>query len=73
MEIKEQIKQKFDTDAAFAAAVKAAKDAQEALKVLREAGFSLTEEELKGMKKAGAVALADEELDQVAGGWWIFW
>lgn len=73
MEIKEQIKQKFDTDAAFAAALKAAKNVEEALKTLREAGFSLTEEELMGMKKADGIALSDEELDKVAGGWWIFW
>lgn len=73
MEIKEQIKQKFDTDAAFAAALKAAKNVEEALKTIREAGFSLTEEELMGMKKDDGIALSDEELDKVAGGWWIFW
>lgn len=73
MEIKEQIKQKFDTDAAFAAALKAAKNAEEVLSKLREAGFNLTEEDLKAMKKADGAALPDEDLDKVAGGWWIFW
>ena len=47
MEIKEQIKQKFETDAAFAVALKEAKNAEEALNTLREAGFNLTEKELK--------------------------
>ena len=76
MEIKEmyqQMKQKFDTDAAFAASLKASKTLEEALGKLQEAGFNLTEEELKGMKQAGCAALSDEELDKVAGGWWIFW
>lgn len=73
MEIKEQIKQKFDTDAAFAAALKAAKNTEEVLNKLREAGFNLTEEDLKAMKKADGAALPDEDLDKVAGGWWIFW
>ncbi len=73
MEIKEQIQQKINNDPAFAAALKAAKNAEEALSKLREAGFNLTEEELKGMKQAGCAALSDEELDKVAGGWWIFW
>ena len=73
MEIKEQIKQKFDTDAAFAVALKAAKNAEEVLSKLREAGFNLTEEDLKAMKKADGAALSDEDLDKVAGGWWIFW
>lgn len=73
MEIKEQIRQKFDTDPAFGAALKAASNAEEARKVLREAGFNLTEEALKEMNKASGVALSDEDLDKVAGGWWIFW
>ena len=73
MEIKEQIKQKIDTDPAFAAALKAARNAEEVRKVLREAGFNLTEEELKEMNNASGAALPDEELDKVAGGWWIFW
>ena len=73
MEIKEQIKQKFDTDAAFAAALKEAKNEEEVLSKLRKAGFNLTEEDLKKMKKADGAALSDEDLDKVAGGWWIFW
>ena len=73
MEIKEQIQQKINNDPAFAAALKEAKNEEEVLSKLREAGFNLTEEDLKEMKKADGAALSDEELDKVAGGWWIFW
>lgn len=73
MEIKEQIQQKINNDPAFAAALKEARNAEEAMKALQAAGFQLTEEELKGMSKADCAALSDEELDKVAGGWWIFW
>ena len=73
MEIKEQIQQKINNDPAFAAALKEAKNEEEVLSKLRKAGFNLTEEDLKKMKKADGAALSDEELDKVAGGWWIFW
>lgn len=73
MEIKEQIQQKINNDPAFAAALKEAKNEEEVLSKLRKAGFNLTEEDLKKMKKADCAALPDEELDKVAGGWWIFW
>ena len=73
MEIKEQIQQKINNDPAFAAALKEAKNEEEVLSKLRKAGFNLTEEDLKKMKKADGEALPDEDLDKVAGGWWIFW
>ena len=71
MEIKEmyqQMKQKIETDAAFAAALKEARNTEEAMKALQAAGFQLTEEEFKGMFKADSVALSDDELDKVDGG-----
>lgn len=73
MEITKQINQKIESDPAFAAALKAAKTAQEALKVIRDAGFQLTEEAFAEMKEANGAALSDEALDKVSGGWWIFW
>ena len=73
MEIKEQIQQKINNDPAFSAALKEAKNEEEVLSKLREAGFNLTEEELKEMNNASGAALPDEDLDKVAGGWWIFW
>lgn len=77
MEIKEQIQQKINNDPAFSAALKEARNAEEALKALLAAGFNLTGEDLKGMKKADGAALSDDDLDKVAGGvtdrWWIFW
>ena len=63
----------MENDAAFAAALKGARNAEEVLKVLLAAGFRLTEEALKGMEKADGVALSNEDWDKVAGGWWIFW
>lgn len=71
MEIKEQIKQKMENDAAFAAALKEAKNGEEVTKAFQAAGFQLTEEELKGMFQADGTALSDEELDNVAGGLYL--
>ena len=76
MEIKEmyqQMKQKFDTDAAFAASLKASKTLEEVLGKLQEAGFDVTEADLKSMNSFYGRELSDDELDQAAGGWWIFW
>ena len=76
MEIKEmyqQMKQKFDTDAAFAASLKASKALEEVLGKLQEAGVDVTEADLKAMGKAYGREMSDDELDNIAGGWWIFW
>ena len=68
-EIIKQINQKMESDPAFAAALKAVKNAQEELKVLQEAGFQLTGEDVKRMHEVGCTELSDDELDNVAGGW----
>ena len=76
MEIKEmyqQMKQKFDTDPAFAASLKESKTLDDVLCKLRAAGFDVTEADLKAMSKAYGREMSDDELDNVAGGWWIFW
>ena len=67
-EIIKQINQKMESDPAFAAALKAVKNVQEELKVLQEAGFQLTQEDVKRMHEAGCAELSDDELDNVAGG-----
>lgn len=60
-------------DAAFAASLKETKSPEELLARLREAGYDLTMDDLKALKSAGGTAISDEDLDKVAGGWWIFW
>ena len=67
-EIIKQINQKMESDPAFAAALMAVKNVQEELKVLQEAGFQLTGEDVKRMHEVGCAALSDDELDNVAGG-----
>ena len=68
-EIIKQINQKMESDPAFAAALMAVKNAQEELRVLQEAGFQLTGEDVKRMHEVGCTELSDDELDNVAGGW----
>ncbi len=70
MDKMEVIKKRITEDAEFAALVKAAKTPEEMITVLRNAGYDVTEDDIKGTKNA---ALSDEDLDKVAGGWWIFW
>ena len=67
-EMIKQINQKMESDPAFAAALMAVKNVQEELKVLQEAGFQLTGEDVKRMHEAGCAELSDDELDNVAGG-----
>lgn len=70
MDKMEVIKKRITEDAEFAALVKAAKTPEEMITVLHNAGYDVTEDDIKGAKNA---ALSDEDLDKVAGGWWIFW
>ena len=67
-EMIKQINQKMESAPAFAAALKAVKNVQEELKVLQEAGFQLTGEDVKRMHEVGCAELSDDELDNVAGG-----
>lgn len=71
MEIKEQIKQKFDTDLAFAAALKAAKNGEEAAEAFRAAGFQLSQEDMLAMANAGSESLSEEQLEAVSGGIYV--
>lgn len=71
----ESIRARAAQDAAFADALKAAKTQDELLAALRDAGFEVTADELAEMQQtAGGTAIADEDLDNAAGGkpLWIF-
>lgn len=81
MEILEQIKKKAQEDAAFSAALKEAKNAEEVLQVLLAAGFQVTLEEVLAMAKTDGTELNDEQLEMASGGFvfnppdiqWPFW
>lgn len=73
MEIIKQINQKIESDPAFAAALKEAKNAEEVLKVLLAAGFQVTMEDVLAVTKADAAPLSDEELGKAAGGFFWKW
>ena len=64
----DSIRAKAAQDAAFAAALKAAKTQEELLAALRGAGFDVTADELAAMQQQSGTAIADEDLDNVAGG-----
>lgn len=76
----EELKEKIKKDTVFAEKLGKAETYEAFLKILKEEGFSVTEEELRGLSENGEIA--DEELEQISGGisqdalqrkWWIFW
>lgn len=81
MEILERIRKKVQEDAAFSAALKEAKNAEEVLQVLLAAGFQVTLEEVLAMAKTDGTELNDEQLEMASGGFvfnppdiqWPFW
>ena len=81
MEILERIRKKVQEDAAFSAALKEAKNAEEVLQVLLTAGFQVTLEEVLAMAKTDGTELNDEQLEMASGGLilnppdiqWPFW
>ena len=77
----EELKAKIKEDPVFAEMLKKIETYEGFQEKVREAGFVVTEEELRGMTEQDG-AIADEDLDQVSGGvsqnalrkeWWIFW
>ena len=73
MELIEKIKQKMAEDSAFADTLKAAKTPEELLDKLIAAGYEVTEDDIKSLKGNDGEPISDDDLDNVAGGWWIFW
>ena len=73
MDKSEQIKKRIAEDAAFAASLKEAKTPEQLMEKLCAEGYPVTLDDLKAMKCSDGTPLSDEELDNVAGGWWIFW
>ena len=81
MEILERIRKKVQEDAAFSAALKEAKNAEEVLQVLLAAGFQVTLEEVLAMAKTDGTELNDEQMEMASGGFvfnppdiqWPFW
>ena len=55
---------------AFVAKLKEVKDVESALKLFAEEGVSVTAEELKQLLHQAGEELSDEEMDNVAGGYW---
>ncbi|MGN0712214.1 MAG: Nif11-like leader peptide family RiPP precursor [Anaerovoracaceae bacterium] len=73
MELIEKIKQRMAEDSVFADTLKAAKTPEELLDKLIAAGYEVTADDIKSLKGNDGEPISDDDLDNVAGGWWIFW
>ncbi|MGN0714578.1 MAG: Nif11-like leader peptide family RiPP precursor [Anaerovoracaceae bacterium] len=71
MEKMEQIKKKIAEDVEFAASLKAAKTPEEVLDKLIAAGYEVTEDDLKSLKVSDGEPISDDDLDNVAGGFFF--
>ena len=68
----EQLKaflEKVKADTSLQEKLQAAASLEVAIEIAKEAGFSITAEDIQSMQSNGTVELSDKELDGAAGGW----
>ena len=68
----EQLKaflEKVKADTSLQEKLQAAASPEVAIEIAKEAGFSITAEDIQSMQSNGTVELSDKELDGAAGGW----
>ena len=61
--------EKVKADTSLQEKIKAAAFPEVAIEIAKEAGFSITAEDIQSMQSNGTVELSDKELDGAAGGW----
>ena len=61
--------EKVKADTSLQEKIKAAASPEVAIEIAKEAGFSITAEDIQSMQSNGTVELSDKELDGAAGGW----
>ena len=78
----EQLKtfiKKVKSDTCLQEKLNGAADSDAVLEIAKEAGFSITAEDIQSLMQSTTVELSDEELEGAAGGrrqtgvWWWFW
>ena len=61
--------EKVKADTSLQEKIKAAASPEVAIEIAKEAGFSITAEDIQSMQSNGTIELSDKELDGAAGGW----
>ena len=61
--------EKVKADTSLQEKLQAAASPEVAIEIAKEAGFSITAEDIQSMQSNGTIELSDKELDGAAGGW----